>query len=67
MWIFADHHPYIAFFALCVAAGTITAPLRWSWMAYNRFLRSKNIAARGWPTAPLMDADGDIVHPKPTN
>lgn len=30
----------------------------------NRFIRSSNIKAVGWPTNPLMDADGDIVHPK---
>lgn len=32
---------------------------------WNRWLRHRNIMARGWPTAHLMDADGDIVHPKP--
>jgi hypothetical protein len=32
---------------------------------WNRWLRSRNIKNRGWPTANLMDADGDIVHPKP--
>lgn len=64
MWVFADHHPLVSFFMLGIVAGTITAPLRWAWMAYNRHLRHKNIIARGWPTAPLMDADGDIVHPK---
>lgn len=31
---------------------------------WNRWLRSRNIAAQGWPSAHLMDADGDIVHPK---
>ena len=31
----------------------------------NRMLRSRNIRLQVWPTNPLMDADGDIVHPKP--
>ena len=31
---------------------------------WSRWLRSRNIARHGWPTAPNMDADGDIVHPK---
>lgn len=31
----------------------------------NRLLRTIKVLARGWPTMPLMDADGDIVHPKP--
>jgi hypothetical protein len=30
----------------------------------NRLLRTIKVLARGWPTMPLMDADGDIVHPK---
>ncbi len=29
-----------------------------------RLMRCIQISLRGWPTAPLMDADGDIVHPK---
>ena len=33
-------------------------------VCWNRWLRSRNIAAQGWPTAQNMDADGDIVHPK---
>jgi hypothetical protein len=32
---------------------------------FNRWLRSRNIARHGWPTNPLMDADGDIIHPPP--
>lgn len=45
------------------ATSVLSAPFRYPYLAYNRRLRSLNIRARGWPTAPLMDADGDIVHP----
>lgn len=44
-------------------SAVLTAPFSYSLKAYNRHLRAKNIAAHGWPTNPLMDADGDIVHP----
>lgn len=40
------------------------APFRYPYLAYKRRLRSHDIQARGWPTAPFMDADGDIVMPK---
>ena len=30
----------------------------------NRVLRTIKVLFRGWPTAHLMDADGNIVHPK---
>ena len=43
--------------------GVLKAPFYYAFKAYNRKKRSENIAAHGWPTAPLMDADGDIIHP----
>ena len=64
---FAGEHPFLtwclawAIFPICSA---LTAPFRYAFKAYNRKVRSRNIAAHGWPTNPLMDADGDIVHPK---
>ena len=30
----------------------------------SRAFRMIMVCTRGWPTMPLMDADGDIVHPK---
>lgn len=41
----------------------LTTPFNVAFKAYNRKKRSENIITRGWPTTPLMDADGDIIHP----
>jgi len=60
---FASKHPILSFFVICSAYYAITAPFRFGLMAYNRRLRSANIRAQGWPTAPI-DADGDVVHPE---
>lgn len=62
MWEFAQHSPYLTFFAFWIACYAATRPFYFAWSAYNRHLRSKNIAAHGWPTAPV-DADGDVVYP----
>lgn len=51
-------HPILTFFLALIAAGVITAPLKYGFMAYNRTLRAKNIKEKGWPPAHL-DADGD--------
>lgn len=63
MWGFATANPGYTFLIIWVLAWAFVQPFRLAWLAYNRSLRSKNIAANGWPTPPL-DADGDIVHPK---
>lgn len=66
---FMGAHPFLTW---CLAwgiwpiCGVLTAPFRYAFLAYNRRLRSANIRAHGWPTNPLMDADGDIVHPPAT-
>lgn len=57
-WDFAAQHPVMAI----VLTYIIMAPVRYSYRAYSRYLRHKNIAAHGWPTAPV-DADGDVVYP----
>ena len=63
---FASNHPLLtwclawAIFPIC---SVFRAPFKYAFLAYNRRRRSLNIIARGWPTAHLMDADGDIVHP----
>ena len=54
--------PWLAGFAIYVAYYALRLPF-WAW---NRLLRSRSIASHGWPTNPLMDADGDIVHPRNT-
>jgi hypothetical protein len=63
-YAFASNSPYLTFFLFWIVGWTVTTPIAYICRAYNRRLRSKNIAARGWPTNPLMDADGDIVHSK---
>lgn len=67
---FMADHPVLSWFLawglwpVCWATSAIlTTPFNAALRAYGRYLRAKNIRARGWPTAPLMDADGDIVHP----
>ncbi len=63
---FMGEHPFLTW---CLAWGiwpvctVLTAPFRCALGAYRLRIRAANIAARGWPTMPLMDADGDIVHP----
>lgn len=41
----------------------LTTPFNMAFKAYNRKKRAENIRAHGYPTTPLMDADGDIIHP----
>lgn len=64
---FAGEHPVLAWcfaWAVWPICGIFTAPFKYAFRAYNRKIRGGNIRAHGWPTNPLMDADGDIVHPK---
>lgn len=58
-WQFADQHPLVTLCALWL----IVWLLAWPFRLINRWIRHRNIAARGWPENPLMDADGDIVYP----
>ena len=51
--------PWLAFGIAMVFFWT----MRLFFLAFNRWMRSRNIARQGWPTNPIMDADGDIVHP----
>lgn len=67
---FAGAHPVVTFFLawgiwpICwTVQAVLMAPFSFAFKAYNRRLRSINIRTHGWPTNPLMDADGDIVHP----
>lgn len=53
-WI--GEHPFLSFALFLIAENLI---LRLACRTYRLIM----VALRGWPTAPLMDADGDIVHP----
>lgn len=66
-YIFAGNHPIVTVILAWAISGAVAAPFKYAYLAYSRHLRSANIRDRGWPTAPLMDADGDIVHPKAGN
>jgi hypothetical protein len=57
---FADHRPVLFFFSLLICAWVAIAPFRYAFKMYNRHIRARNIAARGWPP-PSLDADGDVV------
>ncbi len=65
-YAFATAQPFLTW---CLALGiwvipwVIAIPFSFFIKAYNRHLRSRNIKINGWPDHPLMDADGDIVHP----
>lgn len=66
-WAFASAHPFWAWmiaWGFWVMPVTLTIPFQYAFRFWNRWLRSRNIARHGWPNAHLMDADGDIVHPK---
>jgi hypothetical protein len=56
-WQFMSESPWLTFFLLWLVVHHIALVL-------NRIIRHFNIRKAGWPTAPLMDADGDIIHPK---
>lgn len=60
---FASGSPWLAFFlawlVLWFVARLLLAPFNLVFRCWSRWLRSRNIAARGWPPAHL-DADGDF-------
>lgn len=60
---FANQNPGYAFLIVWVVAWACVQPFRLASASYARRLRSKNIAAHGWPVAPI-DADGDVVYEK---
>lgn len=61
---FARVNPWLTFFVFWLVCYTVAYPFRIAFHAWNRYLRSKNIQAHGYPTNPRMDADGDIIHPE---
>jgi hypothetical protein len=56
---FAGEHPILSVVLWWI-------PFQTALLAFSRFLRSRNIKANGWPTAPI-DADGDVVWPTDNN
>lgn len=63
MWEFATANPGYAFLIVLTIAWAVVQPFRYAFAVYNRTIRARNIAAHGWPTAPI-DADGDVVYPE---
>lgn len=59
-YAFAGDHPFLTSFLGLLVLAAWSGP----WSVFRRVIRSFDIQAHGWPTAPLMDADGDIIHPK---
>lgn len=59
IWQFAAENPITAI-VLAYLAG---CPFRYGFRAYNRYCRTKNITAQGWPPE-YLDADGDQVEEK---
>lgn len=47
---------------LSIGIGSI---LNFVFKIYNRTLRHWNIRKHGYPDGEFVDADGDVVHPKP--
>lgn len=64
MWDFATANPGYTFLIVWVLAWAWVQPFKYAWLAYNRMLRARSIAAHGYPTTPHMDADGDLVYPE---
>jgi hypothetical protein len=63
VWDFANSSPGASVLMVLILAYAATRPFAYAFRAYNRRLRSRNIAAHGWPTPPI-DADGDVVYPE---
>lgn len=55
-WQLAQSNPWLAFFLAWLVIWLLALPFR----LVNRWIRHKNIVARGWPP-PGIDADGDQV------
>lgn len=54
--VFSGFWPFVGFWILA------SIPFHFVFKCWNRYMRSRNIAARGWPP-PHCDADGDAVEP----
>lgn len=58
IWDFASEHWFVAIILTFIVGEIMTVPFRCAFRAWNRYLRSCNIRAVGWPPDHL-DADGD--------
>lgn len=59
-YAFASENPWLSSFLGLLVLAAWSGP----WCFLRRLVRSSDIQAKGWPTSPNMDADGDINHPK---
>jgi hypothetical protein len=60
---FSMAHPLTFTFIVVVLVWGAVKPFYYAFLCWNRWMRSRNIVAHGWPTPPL-DADGDIENPE---
>ncbi|MEO1208436.1 MAG: hypothetical protein AAFX78_02740 [Cyanobacteria bacterium J06638_20] len=66
-WSLAIERPFLAFCIALIMLAAVSSICSLVFRMWNRLMRSRNIAQQGWPTNPLMDADGDIIHPRITD
>lgn len=59
-----DEHWFLTFVMMIVFVAVAVPLLNVPLIILSRMLRAVMVICRGYPTSPLMDADGDIVHPK---
>lgn len=60
MWTFAASNPGWAFLMVATICGAAVIIVSFACEAYKLRLRSKNIAAHGWPANRDLDADGSF-------
>lgn len=58
-YAFASANGWLTFFLFWIVGWVITVIVSQPFRIFNRWMRSRNIAARGWPPEHL-DADGDF-------
>ena len=56
---FADSHPFLSFFVICIICITISEVVSIPFKIVNRIIRGMNIRKNGWPPV-HCDADGDF-------
>lgn len=55
IWQFMSDSPWLTFFLAII----LVQPIIWPFKLVNRWIRHRNIVAKGWPPEHL-DADGDF-------
>lgn len=66
-WSLAIERPFLAFCIALIMLAAVSSICSMVFRMWNRWMRSRNIVHQGWPAHPLMDADGDIIHPEMTD